>query len=167
MLETQRLLIELWSEADAESFFALTWDDGFAAFPITDWRQPDLEAARRWIVENERHFAQTRLGAFALREKATGNVVGMTAIRILRLETENRPEITYRLRRSAWGRGYATEAARAMLAYGFDSLGFEEIAASITPDNTDSIKVATKLGMKWTGREILLGLPAEIFRIRR
>jgi RimJ/RimL family protein N-acetyltransferase len=167
MIETARLFIQKWTEAEADAFYELTQDVGFTAFPITDWRQKDVASALKWIREMRAFNEQTKMGAFQLRERETGALVGMVAIRVLELQNEDRPEITYRLRESAWGKGYATEAARAMLKYGFEELGFEEIAASITPDNEASIKVALKIGMKRTGSEILLGKPAEILRIRR
>ncbi|MEK7357083.1 MAG: GNAT family N-acetyltransferase [Bdellovibrionota bacterium] len=146
MLETPRLVIQPWKESDTLNFFELTQDAGFRSFPITDWRQPSVEAARSWIQTMELQVLTTKFGAFAIRTKPDLQVIGMAAIRILNLETENRPEITYRLRESAWGHGYATEAARAMLEYGFGSLSLEQIAVS---------------------SETLLGKVAEIYRIRR
>lgn len=167
MLETSHLLIRPWKDSDAEAFFELTHDEGFLSYPITDWRQPNREAAKSWIEEMAIQVRSSKMGAFAVLEKPGLEIVGMAAIRVLELEKENRPEITYRLRTSAWGRGLATEAARAMLTYGFDSLHMEEIAVSITPDNSASIKVALKLGMTRTGSEMLLGKLAEIYRVKR
>lgn len=167
MLETARLIIRPWTPEDIEAFFELTQDRGFAAFPITDWRQKSLESARAWINQVSETFNETKMGPMAVIEKSTGEVVGLAALRVLNLEAEDRPEITYRFRESAWGKGFATEAAVACLNFGFTTHNFKEIAASITPDNEGSIKVAMKLGMKWTNRELILGIPAEIYRIQR
>ena len=57
-------------------------------------------------------------------------------------------ELLYRLASSAWGRGLATEAARAALDHGFDTLGLDEIVVVIAPDNAASLKVASRLGFQ-------------------
>jgi len=56
------------------------------------------------------------------------------------------PEVGYLLGRSWWGQGYATEAARAAMEWGFREVGFDELISLIDPDNTASIAVATRLG---------------------
>jgi ribosomal-protein-alanine N-acetyltransferase len=55
------------------------------------------------------------------------------------------------LARARWGRGYATEAATAMLRFGFDQLGLHKIMATCDPDNTTSARVLTKIGMRIDG----------------
>lgn len=167
MLETDRLSLLTWRTEDAEDLYALSRDEGFGRFPITDWRQESIAAARAWIDRNNRALAESGRGVFAIREKAGGALIGIAALRLLQLENENRHEITYRLRSSAWGKGYATEAAMALLAYGFGPLALQEIAASITPDNAPSLKVIRKLGFEKTGSELMNGIPAEIFRLHR
>jgi len=59
--------------------------------------------------------------------------------------------------RDVWGRGYATEAARTLLRYGFDTLGLEKIVAIVKPDNAASIKVVEKIGLKY--KRDITGLP--------
>jgi RimJ/RimL family protein N-acetyltransferase len=60
-------------------------------------------------------------------------------------------ELGYRLRRSAWGRGLATTAARQLMARAFDELGFETVSARTVPENAASRRVMTKLGMRYAG----------------
>ena len=60
-------------------------------------------------------------------------------------------EVGYRLPQSSWDKGYATEATRAVLAYGFDTVGLEEITAVTHPDNAASQRVLTKCGLKRDG----------------
>jgi ribosomal-protein-alanine N-acetyltransferase len=62
-------------------------------------------------------------------------------------EAHRRAEIGYVLRRSAWGRGYATEATRLLLRLGFGPLGLHKIAATCDPENLASARVLTKVGM--------------------
>lgn len=74
----------------------------------------------------------------------------------------HRVEIGWRLAQEAWGRGLATEAARAVLKHGFETLGFQRIIATVQSPNRASIRVAEKLGMKAesslhrNGREVIL-----------
>lgn len=86
----------------------------------------------------------------------------------LAVETKNRPALVgfarlaaagvragklgYSIAYEHWGKGYATDAAQAMIRFGFDELGLHRISAAIGPENTASIRVAKNLGMKHEGR---------------
>ncbi|MDP2803015.1 MAG: GNAT family N-acetyltransferase [Phreatobacter sp.] len=72
-------------------------------------------------------------------------------------------EIGWRLSKSAWGRGYASEAARAVLTYARSTLGLSSIVALIHPDNARSIAVATKLGMGRSGRRAAYGTEFDLY----
>jgi [ribosomal protein S5]-alanine N-acetyltransferase len=167
MIQTERLTIRCWALTDADAFFELSQDKGFNSFPITRYEQQNLEDAREWIKKNIDSVSKDKLGFQGIWEDSSGALIGIAGFRLFNLAKENRYEITYRLRESAWGKGYATEAARAMLEYGFANSPAKEIAVSITPDNEASIKVANKLGFRWTNDEILMGVHAEILRISR
>ncbi|WP_164172017.1 GNAT family N-acetyltransferase, partial [Streptococcus pneumoniae] len=73
-------------------------------------------------------------------------------------------EIGWRLPRAAWGRGYASEAAHAVLRHGFDTLALEEVVALIDPDNARSIAVAAKLGLALAGRRAAYGTEFDLYR---
>ncbi|WP_164125920.1 GNAT family N-acetyltransferase, partial [Stenotrophomonas maltophilia] len=60
-------------------------------------------------------------------------------------------EIGWRLNRHAWGKGYATEAARPIVAHAFQTVGLDRIVAEIDPANSASMHVAEKIGLKFTG----------------
>ncbi|MDQ2691068.1 MAG: GNAT family N-acetyltransferase, partial [Chloroflexota bacterium] len=78
-------------------------------------------------------------------------------------------EIGYRLRRSAWGKGFATEAACAVRDFAFNSLGMQRLIALIDPDNIASIRVAEKLGMQYEKDIMLPGYthPDRIYAVSR
>jgi RimJ/RimL family protein N-acetyltransferase len=78
-----------------------------------------------------------------------------------------RPELAFLLARSHWGRGLATEAARAALAWGFGEGGFEECVALVRSANAGAIRVLAKLGMSREARLELGGPPAELFARER
>ena len=164
MFVTERLHIQAWRPTDGEAFFQLLQDEGFHSHTITIYRQSDLATAQRWLEAETESFLQTGLGMLAVWEK-TGALIGMAGLKPPLVD--DRVEITYRLRQSAWGKGYATEAARTLLDYGFHQLQLPRIAASITPDNTASRKVLAKLGMHLTNTEILKGVLAEIYAIEQ
>ena len=165
MIITARLAIKPWSLDDAEEFFQLTQDAGFNLHPITRYTQKNIDSAKVWIATESNSLENSGTGMLAVWEMTSGNLVGIAGLRVI--GAEQRFEVTYRFKEAAWGQGYATEAARAVLQYGFETLGLSEIAASITPDNKASKKVAEKLGMKFSGTEVILGVNAEIFRLKR
>ena len=98
MLTTQRLTIRPWEIDDAESFLSLTKDSGFMAYLITDYRQKDIHSAETWI--------RTQKGKYAVLPKEFGEVIGMGGLTPWSLEEEQLVDITYRLKDSAWGKGY-------------------------------------------------------------
>jgi ribosomal-protein-alanine N-acetyltransferase len=165
MIETARLIIKTWETEEAAQFFQLSQDAGFNLFPITVYTQKSVESAKVWIAEAQCSFLENGTGMLGVWDKNSKDLIGIAGFRIM--GTDRRYELTYRLKSSVWGQGFATEAARALLDYGFNQLGLSEIAASITPDNEDSKKVARKLGMAFTGTDVILGVQAEIFRVAR
>lgn len=88
-------------------------------------------------------------GLFAAEEIATGELIGWVGLAVPAFLPEIMPtvEIGWRLRRSSWGRGYATEAAREVLAFAFDEAGLERVVSVCHVDNHASTRVMAKLGM--------------------
>jgi RimJ/RimL family protein N-acetyltransferase len=76
-------------------------------------------------------------------------------------------EIGWRLIRSAWGRGIASEAARALVAHAFGTVRLPRVIADIAADNDASLSVARKLGMKWVGYETSDDMRYERYRLVR
>ena len=83
---------------------------------------------------------------FALVERETGAVVGFCGL--VHFAGRAEPEIKYALLRAVWGRGLATEAARALLGYGAAAHGLQMIIATVDPDNHASQRVLAKAGMQ-------------------
>jgi RimJ/RimL family protein N-acetyltransferase len=75
-------------------------------------------------------------------------------------------EIGWRLPRSAWGNGYATEAASRIVRYARDEVGLNEIIACIDPENERSVRVANKLGFLPDGRKRAYGTEFDCYRLR-
>ena len=109
-------------------------------------------AARAWI-ENQRPAWENGTGVtFAIVETRTGELVGAISLMLIRLE-HRRAELGYWIARDRWNNGYATEAGRRLLAYGFDVLGLHRIEARHFQRNAASGRVMKKLGMQQEGIE--------------
>lgn len=157
MITTNRLIIRPWSASDAEDFFHLTQDQGFRLFPITQYQQSSVDSAREWIRNNPHKYA--------VIERDSGHVIGMGGLTPWTFEGEEMIDITYRLRESAWGKGYGWELAKALTDFGFNVKKLPEITATITPDNIPSKKIAERLGLKFDKKIILLGVETDLYRL--
>jgi ribosomal-protein-alanine N-acetyltransferase len=102
------------------------------------------------LVERiEGGFEVDGFGLWALEVRTTGEFIGFTGLDVPEFEAYFTPavEVGWRLARSAWGHGYATEAARAAISFGFDEVGLGEIVSFTTPANRRSRAVMERLGM--------------------
>jgi RimJ/RimL family protein N-acetyltransferase len=145
-LSTARLLLRRWRDADREPFALLNADPSVMEYFPARLGRSDSDAL---IAKIEAGFDQRGYGLWALELRATGEFVGFTGLDIPSFEAHFTPavEVGWRLLRSAWGHGYATEAGRASLAFGFESAGLEEIVSFTSAANTRSRAVMARIGM--------------------
>lgn len=101
------------------------------------------------IARIEAHFSEHGFGLWALEIRKTGEFIGFTGLSRPSFETRFTPcvEVGWRLAQKFWGQGYATEAARAALEFGFQEKGLNEIVSFTVPANRRSIAVMERLGM--------------------
>ncbi|MBC8092101.1 MAG: GNAT family N-acetyltransferase [Pseudonocardia sp.] len=168
-LTTERLRVRHWTVDDADS--ALTT---YGVADVTGWLTPatdrigDLPAMRSVLqawVEAQANMAPPR-GRWAIERLADGAVVGGLAIRLLPPRLVDL-EISFQLRPEAWGNGYATEAAGALIPWAFtQSVG--ELYAVALPHNTRAIATSERLGMQWVGETTKYydGRTLQVHRIR-
>jgi len=154
--ETDRLLIRTWNpEADAEQVFQIYRDPEVTRFLITkaDSVEAALDLLHRWVTQASDWNDGS--GLWAIAHKKTNEIVGTIILIQLRdadnLLTQDY-EIGWHLKRSAWGNGYATEAANAILEYGFTTLKLPAIYGVAHPENNASLRVTQRLGMTPMGR---------------
>ncbi|MFD9814856.1 GNAT family N-acetyltransferase [Streptomyces sp. NPDC059080] len=145
-LHTARLLLRAWRETDLAPWAALNADPEVRRHlggPLT--REESDASVARFRAE----FAARGYGWWAVEERASGAFLGFAGLD--RVEEESLPlhgvEAGWRLARHAWGHGYATEAGRACLDFGFSTLCLPEILALTTAANTRSRAVMERLGM--------------------
>jgi RimJ/RimL family protein N-acetyltransferase len=146
-LRTPRLLLRAWRASDLAPFAALNADPRVMEhFPSRLARhESDLLAER--IGE---HFAHHGFGLWAVEAPGVAAFLGFVGLSVPRFEAAFTPcvEIGWRLAREHWGEGYAPEAARAALRFGFEKIGLEEIVSFTVPANAKSRRVMEKIGMR-------------------
>ena len=145
-LRTSLLLLRRWVATDREPFAAMNADTRVMEhFPATLSREESDDSAARM----DANFDQHGFGLWAVEIPGIAPFAGFVGLAIPLFETHFTPcvEIGWRLAPDYWGQGYATEGARAALAFGFDVLGLDEIVSFTVPENVRSRRVMEKLGM--------------------
>lgn len=98
-------------------------------------------------IRNYKDYVLYGYGRWTTILKETGKVIGWCGLKYL--TDINETDLGYRWKKKHWGKGYATEAGRACLQYGFENLGVEQIIAQVLKDNKASIRVLEKIGMTY------------------
>lgn len=145
-LSTDRLYLREWRDSDREPFAALNADPAVMEFLPTPLTRDQSDA---FIDRIQTAFSQRGWGLWAVEVKSTGDFIGFVGLSMPRFESHFTPcvEIGWRLARYAWGNGYATEAARAALQFGFDELMLDEIVSFTAVCNRRSQCVMERIGM--------------------
>lgn len=167
-LETQRLITRFLTHADAPAWEAFLSDPIAGRFSPDNKNVPVAERAAKWIDFCLKRYHEQRYGLQALIEKETGIFVGQCGLILQEVGGVHEIEIGYHLFPQYWGKGYATEAARAFRDYGFENNIAPSIISLIHPDNTPSKQVALRNGMAY--RETTTAFrtyECEIYRITK
>lgn len=151
-LATERLVLRPWREADRAPFAALCADPRVMRFlgrPLT------REASDALVDRFAAQFAERGFGPWAVEAPGVAELVGCVGLSVPRFDAPFTPcvELVWRLAAAHWGRGYATEAARAALRFGFETAGLAEVVSFTTRDNHASRAVMERLGMARDPRE--------------
>ena len=147
VIETDRLILRTWRAEDAEAFYQLNQDPHVQEYLPFPWSR---ERATQFVADMNERFAQHRYTSWAVEEKASGEFIGFVGFQAVIAPFPCAPaiEIGWRLAYPYWGRGYATEAAKACLEYGSTVLGLREIVSFTTVPNMRSRRVMEKIGMQ-------------------
>jgi RimJ/RimL family protein N-acetyltransferase len=148
ILETPRLVIRQFTEGDVDNLFDLNSDPEVMRY-LTGGRPTPREEIRDRIIPF--HLAVyerlDRLGTWAAESTATGEFLGWFHFRPGHGTDITNIDLGYRLRRSTWNKGYATEGSRALISMGFTDLGVERVFAHTMTVNTASRRVMEKSGL--------------------
>jgi RimJ/RimL family protein N-acetyltransferase len=150
-LRGERVLLRGWLEEDLEPFAALNRDPRVMEHYPALLTRAESDA---FVVEGAvPAFAERGFGPWAVEVAGVAPFIGYVGLKAPTFEARFTPcvEIGWRLAASAWGHGYATEAARLAIAYGFAEGGLDEIVSFTVPANRRSVAVMQRLGMRADG----------------
>jgi RimJ/RimL family protein N-acetyltransferase len=144
---TSRLLLRPCCDEDIAAFAEMSADPAVMEYllPLSE-RGLSVEA---WMAQKRAHWAEHGFGQWVVELPGEASFIGIVGLETVSYEAHFTPavEIAWRLARPYWDQGYATEAARASLDYGFGELGLREIVAVTVPANQRSRRVMERLGM--------------------
>jgi RimJ/RimL family protein N-acetyltransferase len=161
VLETERLLLRPLGIDDLDDFVELHEDPCVTRY-ISDFDRPQAAARLRQV---EREWSERGHGMFGALDLSTGRFLGRVGLRYWPQFDET--EVGWVLRRDAWGHGYATEAGRACVEWGFTTLPVPYLTSMIDPPNSASIRVARRLNMSPLREDVLLGDEVVVYALGR
>jgi RimJ/RimL family protein N-acetyltransferase len=147
-LRTPRLLLRHWRGDDLDAFAAVNADPDVMRY-IHDGRPLDREATAERLTRYQQHWREHGFGLYAVEIRETGELAGFTGLAVPTFLPEIMPavEIGWRLGPAFWGRGLATEAARAVVAHARAELELRRLVSVHIVGNEASARVMVKLGM--------------------
>ncbi len=149
-LETQRLLLRPFQTADADDVRRLAGDRAVADTTLNIPYPYEDGMAEKWISNHRDWFEFREQAIFAVTLRAENTLIGAIGLRLH--PHDDRAELGYWIGKPYWGQGFATEAGRAIVDFGFEQLGLNRIYAHHFSRNPASGRVMQKLGMIHEGR---------------
>lgn len=163
ILETPRLTLRRLTMDDVDNLLLIFEDPIAMTFYHGTKSKQD---AIQWVEKANRQFESMRQGFFAIELKSSGEFLGISGILFQEeIDGKDLNEIGYLYARKHWGKGYATEAVKALLDYGFNTLGHKTLFTIIDPKNAVSIRVAEKNGFSYEKAIIYKGRDASLYSI--
>ena len=145
-IETERLHLRYLTPHDLDALMLIFGDAEVMKYIGVEAGKIMSREEAETVLERMIEFWKRRgFGRWGVYSKEHGELIGLCGLRLL----EGAPELIYAFARAYWGRGFATEAARASLRYGFEELRFERIIAVARHANTASVNVMRKVGMTY------------------
>jgi RimJ/RimL family protein N-acetyltransferase/uncharacterized damage-inducible protein DinB len=149
-LQTGRLVLRRFTESDVDSLVELNADPEVVRFLTGGKPIPREDILGKFLPKVFGYYQRfTDLGYWAVEELSTGDFLGWFALEPGHGESAVDVELGYRLRRAAWGKGYATEGSRALIRKAFTELGVERVYAETMAVNTRSRRVMEKAGLRY------------------
>lgn len=152
ILETQRLILRMWAKFDAERMFKICSDAQVMKHIGNGKPYKNLEDAEKFLNWVEVYQQENGFCRWAVVEKSSDEIIGSCGFS--RLTETKEIDLGYLYDKKSWGKGFATEAARGCLKYGFEKLGFREIIALTDLEHIASQNVLEKIGFTKRGIEI-------------
>jgi RimJ/RimL family protein N-acetyltransferase len=157
-IETKRLSLREFQETDARSLYELNRDPEVLRYTGDVAFESEIRA--REFLKQYNSYTTHGYGRWAVIQRETGMFIGWCGFKF---NEEGFTDIGFRYFREEWNKGYATEAARACLAYGFETIGLEKIIGRAAIGNLRSIRVLEKLDMHFWKEAPCEGIPRAVY----
>lgn len=148
ILETARLLLRHFVLDDLNDLFSFYSDPDVVKYiPDAPRSYEETREELEWFRNGHPKFPE--LGLWATIHRETGQFIGRCGLLPWAIDGQHEVEVAFALSKPYWGKGLATEAAQGIVQYGFEHLHLTRLICVIDPDNRASIRVATKIGMRF------------------
>ncbi len=164
-LETERLVLRPLRDDDLEVYHARIFGDPDVMRYLPPGQPIPRERTQAIITRYNEHWTRCGFGVWAVVKKEAGELIGHCGLQHLTEIPE--VEVLYALAKPYWGQGFATEAARASVRFGFEQVQLERIIALAVPENIGSRRVMEHIGLKYEKDTHLFGLDLVYYAINR
>jgi ribosomal-protein-alanine N-acetyltransferase len=151
IVETERLMLRHLRSEDLDEFYKICGDPEIMRY-VGDGQPLSREQTRRWIEKSQENYRKYGFGCSAVVAKEDARLIGYCGL--VNPTTNGEAEIIYAFKKRYWGRGLASEAAKAMLDFGLKRRALRRVVATIDPGNRASIRIVEKCGMKYQGQRL-------------
>jgi len=166
VIETERMALRRLTMEDLGALAAIYRDaDVRKYFPEGTLTYEQTKEELEWITDV--YYGQYGFGLWATLLKETNEFIGRCGLLPWTIDGRQEVEVAYLITKAHWGRGLGTEAARAILAYGFGELHLSRLICLIDPAHEASAKVATKIGMSLEREAEIDGEPTLVYSAAR
>lgn len=146
IIETERLFLREFKIQDASKLALVLSNPESMKYYPHPFSKKEVDNWINWNLDNYKKYG---FGLWAVILKASGELIGDCGITMQKVEDETFPEIGYHIRKEFCHNGYASEAAKACMAFAFEQKGFSKMFSYMKSDNVPSRGVAEKIGMKF------------------
>lgn len=162
-LETPRLYLREFTIEDAQLLIDLNSNPNVTRY-TGDGPVKDLAEAKRILTDIILPQYKNKMGRWAVHLKSNNEFIGWCGLKFI--AEENEIDLGYRFFENHWGKGYASESAKAVLEYGVNTLKLKNIIARAAKDNVASINVIKKLGMVYLKDDMCAHDPAAVYQLQ-
>lgn len=164
-IETPRLFLRVYVPEDLDARYAIRNDPDVYRFFPPYYLPPTKEKVREAIALSIRRWEESGLGEFGVIEKESTELIGYCGLKAL--DDREEIEIYYGFPKKYWGKGFATEAAQAVLKFAFNLANLSEVVGVTNPQNIASQKVLQKIGLEYQGLITCYRMDCSYFRLSR
>ena len=162
-LETDRLYMRRFRTNDLDVFSQILGQDEVGQW-LPRGRGYTKDEVEKFLDNVAKHWQEKGYGIWAVIEKESGKIIGHCGLNYVKQNDE--VEVLYGFGKEYWGLGYATEAAKAALSFGFEKIGLDRIVAFAKIDNIASRRVIEKIGLKYIKDIEIFGMNCAYYELK-